>query len=134
MKKKNWTWSTLRPSFRCKHKQSFIDKFGLCSYYFFLGSVLPPYVASFVSLFVLENFYSGICLHSQTLQVGFKWHSDFLAWLDSATLRYLCLAELCHTHEFSIWLKMKTLPKRNEDDLKNENNLKNEDESKMKKT
>ena len=47
----------------------------------FLDSVLPPYVASFVSSwtrefmnsFVTENFYSGIRLLSQPFKVGFIW-------------------------------------------------------------
>ena len=44
------------------------------------------------------------------------------AWLSNATLRFFCLAELCHTHESFI----------NENDLKNEHELKNEDNLKNK--
>ena len=47
----------------------------------------------------------------------------FKAWLSIATLRFLRLAEQCHTQNFYL---------KNENDLKNEDDIKNEDDLKMK--
>ena len=49
--------------------------------------------------------------------------SDFLAWLTTATLRFISLAEHCHTQIFKDELK-------NEDDLKNDDDLENKDDLK----
>ena len=91
MKKKNWTWSTLRPSFRCKHKQSFIDKFGLCSYYFFFrqrAASIRGFVRVFVRVRKLLFWYSSAL-------------SNITSWIQMA-LRFFSLAGQCHTQIFSL--------------------------------